>query len=150
MPGEVPHALPVDSHNTTAWDDEESRPHPSVSADEITALFENVAEAVGDLEQKRSGSLKELQEVAIQLAVAVAAKITRNSIEQHQHAVTELVTEAVGKLEGDGPVVVQLNPVDLELLEKQLGDSPPPWNSSRTVQFSAVRGNAAGQLQGRD
>jgi flagellar biosynthesis/type III secretory pathway protein FliH len=112
-------------------------PEPAVS-EELLALLESIHAAVLDCEERRRQSLGELQQVAIELAVAAASSLLFQEIEQERAGIRELVEQAIGHLGLDAPLDVLLHPQDAELLERQLADPPVPWTDQQvTIQTDA-------------
>jgi flagellar biosynthesis/type III secretory pathway protein FliH len=74
-----------------------------------------VQHAVEQLEERRRQNLAELQEVAVELAVAAAERVTGLAIDRDHFAVDRIVTELVDRVAAGGPVRVALNPVDFRL-----------------------------------
>jgi hypothetical protein len=94
-------------------------PAPVPEAD-LRPLVETLLHAVEELELRRRGVLGELQQATIELAVAIASKLTYRVIEAGEFAVEKLVQDAVSRLPANGPVSVWLNPEDLKLLQARL------------------------------
>jgi flagellar biosynthesis/type III secretory pathway protein FliH len=91
-------------------------------------LLESLQESLQELHARRQQSLAELQELAVELAVAVAAHVTRGAIDRQEHGVEPLVREALDRLGASGPVRVSLHPLDLPRLQaawQRPGDGPP-------------------------
>lgn len=105
---------------------QDSPPGPAVS-EELLALLESIRDAVRDCEQRRQQSLGELQQVAIELAVAASSHLVFEAIEQEQFGVQRLVEQAVDQLGLQAPFEVRLHPQDVELLDRQLAGQPAPW-----------------------
>jgi flagellar biosynthesis/type III secretory pathway protein FliH len=80
-------------------------------------LMASVQEAIQDLEDRRKQNLVELQEAAIELAMAAASRIVGEAIDRDIFAVDQVVGELLGRIASSGPVQVALNPADLKLLK---------------------------------
>jgi flagellar biosynthesis/type III secretory pathway protein FliH len=115
-----------------------ARGNPRVEADNaVMTLLESLRTTFEELEQRRRQSLADMQQAAIELAVAIAARIVRTAIDRDQFQVAELAAELVSRLSARGPVVVSLHPADLALLERQLQGRPVPWGADVRVTVHA-------------
>lgn len=83
----------------------------------IRGLLETLIENVRDLEARRQNSLEELQEAAIELAMAAASRIVRRAIDANELGCEEIVKEVLGRLAAPGTVRLALHPADLQLLQ---------------------------------
>ena len=84
----------------------------------LQELLETLVEQLDSFQQSREQNLQELQEIAIELGVAVASRLLRNELDANRFNVVELVREAITHLQLDEKLRVRLNPVDLEALAK--------------------------------
>jgi flagellar biosynthesis/type III secretory pathway protein FliH len=96
--------------------------------------FQDVCMAIDQLEQRRRNSLREMQELAIELAVSVAERVTRERIVEGKHAIEKLVAEMVEQFQPDLPLAVKLHPDDLRLLQERLETADGV--STRTTQLT--------------
>ncbi len=85
-------------------------------------LLEAFAEQVHTHSQTREQTLSEMQQVAIELAVAAASHLVFEAIEANQFGIEELVHSAVKQFEQNDPITVQLNPADYDLLMSRMKD----------------------------
>ena len=92
-------------------------PPPVDYSQVLSELMATVHEAVQDLEARRKQSLAELQEAAVELAIVAATRVVGEAIDRGVFAVDQVVAELIGRVMGDGPVRIALNPVDLKLLK---------------------------------
>lgn len=99
----------------------------------VTELLTTIDIRVGELEQMQRQSLGELQEVSIELALAVASHVTHEKISSEDFAIEQIVQHVVASLRSDEAVTVRLNPEDLCLLESRLQGQPPPWSACKSV-----------------
>ncbi|WP_437205269.1 FliH/SctL family protein [Planctomicrobium sp. SH664] len=93
-------------------------PPPAPPTVDLSPLFGNLHAAVEHLEERRHQSLQELQQVAIELAVAAASQLTFRAIEADQFGVEMLVQQAIDRLGLHEPLQLALHPADLELLQR--------------------------------
>ncbi len=87
--------------------------------EQLENLLNHVADAVRDLRLAQRDRLGEMQQVAVELAVAVATHVLYERIESGDYAIEELVRSAVKRLEPGSAVTVSLHPDDLALLERR-------------------------------
>jgi flagellar assembly protein FliH len=107
---------------------------------DIRPVLDSIAAAVEEIELRRQQSLAELQQVAVELALAVASQLTFVAISREEHAVEELVGEAVRSLGLEPGIVLSLHPADLDQLNRRLAQQPAPaWKSADL----AFRGDAS-------
>ncbi|MBX3444696.1 MAG: hypothetical protein KF774_20015 [Planctomyces sp.] len=104
----------------------------------LAEALESVRESLADLEVRRKQSLAELQEAAIELALAAAEQAVRQAIAADQIDVSRLVGELVSRFRLDQPVRVLLHPDDLRLLSAGQGNSSP-W-PAELVELAADPG----------
>ena len=95
---------------------------------EMRRLFASLEDLVQEHEQRRQESLGELQQLAVELAVAVASQVVSRAIDADQFGVKELVQSLVGRLGLAEPIKVTLHPQDLALLEAHLKQEPATWD----------------------
>lgn len=116
---------------------------------DIRPLLETIAERLRSIDERRQQALEELQQVAIELSVAVASYLVHTAIDRGEFGVEHLVRQAVDALGLDNAPVVSLHPTDLQLLQKRLLQQPPPWELSQ-VTFEADPGIARGGCRVED
>jgi len=92
-------------------------PPPVDTSRLLVDVMASVQEAVQELEERRKQNLVELQEAAIELAVAAASQIVGEALDRGAFAVDEVVANLLGRMTSDGPTQIALNPVDLKLLK---------------------------------
>lgn len=89
-------------------------------AEQLAALQQVVNEvglAIADLQQQQRTTLGELQQAAVELAVAAASWLTGAALDRDQFAVDELVEQMIKELNREQPLRIYLNPADARLLE---------------------------------
>lgn len=94
---------------------------------QIEQTLAAIAEEVREIEQRRQQSLRELQQVAVELATAIASRILHERIEEGAFDVEALIDNALNQLDFESPLTVGLHPKDLELLACRIEGRPPPW-----------------------
>lgn len=84
----------------------------------LQQLCDGLHTAIVDLQTQQRQSLGELQQVAVELAVAAASWLTMTAIDRDQFNLHQLIAAAIDHLGGNSPVTVRLNPLDHELFLK--------------------------------
>lgn len=103
----------------------------------VEGLLESIAEAIHELEDRRQRSLDELQQLAVELGVAVASKLVYQSLQADEFAVEKLVEGLLAQLPMQRPIVVRLHPEDLALLHRRLKGKTAPWSDRGEVSLVA-------------
>lgn len=110
-------------------------PPPAVPGIDIRPLLNTLLSAVQELDERRRESLRELQQAAVELSIAIASQLLRRAIDAGQFGVRELVEDALHRLPASGPVQVSLHPADLQQLQSQLAARAPHILAGREVRF---------------
>lgn len=95
---------------------------------DLRPLLEAIGAQLDEINERRQQSLLEMQQVALDLAIAVASQLVFQTITRDQHGVEELVRQAVHSMGIESRPIVALHPRDLELLHKRLGQEPDIWD----------------------
>ena len=101
----------------------------------IEQVLDSLTEAVQEIEQRREQSLSELQQVAVELAVAIASRLIYEKVEANDFAVEKLVEQVVCRLEPQTAVTIRLHPEDLTLLERRLEGKLTRWSNQEKIRF---------------
>lgn len=92
----------------------------------LQQLLADAAEAIQELQTQHRQSLGEMQEVAVELAVAAASWLVGVAIDRGMFAVDDLIMKSLEHLELTQPVKIRLNPADHELLQMLMKDPASP------------------------
>jgi flagellar biosynthesis/type III secretory pathway protein FliH len=95
---------------------------PPPDLDRTSELLESILEAARELEERRRQSLDELQEVAIELAMAATSRIVRRAIDRNEIGCDEIVSELLTRMGTSGPMRIAMHPDDLRLLNNSTAD----------------------------
>ncbi len=87
-------------------------------------LFAEVARLRGQWQDDADRRVNELRNVAVELALTVAAKFVHHEITRKEFPFESLVREMIGRLGNDRRVTVRLSPDDLAVMQNRLGDQP--------------------------
>ena len=90
----------------------------------IEDVLGNVRAAVQSLRAEQAARIQELRRVAVELATTIASRLLHERIESGDLPIEAKVRDMIDQLGDDEPVVIRLNPADLELLNDRLGDIP--------------------------
>ena len=85
----------------------------------VVELLESIKQRLDDLEQRRAQSLHEMQQLAMELAVAMTGHLIQARIEEGDTGLEHLAQQAIERLLPHGPVKVALHPSDLQLLAER-------------------------------
>lgn len=102
---------------------------------EIEEVFASIQESIQELEQRRNQSLKELQDLSIELAAAIASHVLQAKIEANEVQVAPIIATMIERFQKDEQLTITLNPVDLQLLECQASGQPPAWLKMDRVEL---------------
>lgn len=122
---------------------------PDSSQAEIAAchrLLQQITDMIQACDQRRKQNLLELQQVAIELAIAAASHLVETTIDRDQSGIEDLVKSAVNKFDESESITVSLNPDDLELLERRLAVTTH-HAQLRTLSIQADTNLARGSCQ---
>jgi flagellar biosynthesis/type III secretory pathway protein FliH len=117
----------------------------------ITTTLTRLGEVLRSLEEQQQRRLLEWQQAAVELGVALAARLLHQRIEVGEMALETVVREAVGRLAPDEPLRVRLHPQDLALLRKRLDGEPLlPEGLSVQVIGDPTLGRGDCHVEGRE
>jgi flagellar biosynthesis/type III secretory pathway protein FliH len=94
-----------------------------------------MTEAVQAFHSERRHILAEMQQALTELALAITGRLLHVKISADDFAVESLVQQVVEKLGVTEQVTVRLNPTDLALLHKRLGDRTLVVDAGSQMQF---------------
>ncbi|MCA9150274.1 MAG: hypothetical protein KDA92_13280 [Planctomycetales bacterium] len=103
----------------------------------VKGLLGDIDERLADLEQRRSQSLVELQQLAIELAIAVSMHVTQGVVDLGQFPIELLVKSAIERLEANRSVVIRLHPVDLVQMQSIVQRTAESWSLPENVKLVA-------------
>ncbi|MEP3482060.1 MAG: FliH/SctL family protein [Fuerstiella sp.] len=103
-------------------------------SDQTLQAIQGIQEALTEMEGRRSQSLEELQQIAVELAVMAAEHMTHRKIESGEFGLDALVKTAVQQLGMNEAAALQLHPDDLDLLKRQMADLKTAFNP-RQIQL---------------
>ncbi len=83
---------------------------PKPVGPDLNTLLEQIQLQVQELENNRRRSLRELQQLAVKLSVAIARQVCLREIAEDDHRVESLIAMAVQQLGSNGPLQVHVNP----------------------------------------
>lgn len=117
----------------------ESRPVGVVAdelAERVIHTLMSLEAALNEAEQRRQSSADELRLVAVELAVAIAARARAGSAGGEVTEIEDMVNDAVKRFSSEA-ITVALNPDDLDELMEALDGRPPPWSQHPTPRLTA-------------
>jgi flagellar biosynthesis/type III secretory pathway protein FliH len=112
-----PHAAPAKDNSQESQQLKEEH-------EALRRILTQLTDIAGELQAQQRQRLEEMQQVAVELALAVASRLLHERLEAGDCGVDLLVRQAVEQLKTTQPVTVFLHPQDVELLAKRLGTAP--------------------------
>jgi flagellar assembly protein FliH len=103
----------------------------------IERILATLTEVAHNLETQQHQRLGEMQQAAVQLAIAVAGRLLQQTIDTGSFPVEALVRKVVERLGPKAPVNVFLHPDDLALLQRRLGENQPLFPDGSAVRVVA-------------
>jgi flagellar biosynthesis/type III secretory pathway protein FliH len=91
----------------------------------LRTVLGKLMEVAGELQDQRRQRLEEMQQVAVEIALAVASRLVHEKLEKADSGVEELVRQAVQRLNTSQPITIALHPKDLDLLQNRSGKAVP-------------------------
>ncbi|MFP6765620.1 MAG: FliH/SctL family protein, partial [Planctomycetaceae bacterium] len=117
----------------------------------LSGVLADVCGVVVECEQRRAQSMKELQQLAVEIGFAAAERLVRSSLDRGNFCVERLVEEVLKQAVPETVIAVRLNPIDLKLLEEVQTLHPPPVDGPRFVGDPDVtRGSCRVECEGFD
>lgn len=101
----------------------------------LTPVISTLEEALKELARVKKEIKACAEKEAVDLALAVAKKIVCQEISANNQIVLNVVKEALKKVESKEEIVIKINPVDLEVIEKCRTDTPSLFSEVRDVVF---------------
>jgi flagellar biosynthesis/type III secretory pathway protein FliH len=86
----------------------------------IETILKEVSEVVKSLREEHDLRLQQWQRAAVEMAMTTAARLLHERIVSGDFPIDAKVRDMVAQLGEDEPVVVRLNPLDLELLKSRM------------------------------
>ncbi len=116
----------------------------------VEAVLAAVRGATADLRRQHADRLQEWQRAAVELGLAIAAKLLHERVTQGDYPVDEIIRQMAGRMEDDEVVTVRMNPADLALLERRLDGQPLfPDRDDPALVADPTLGRAECRIEGR-
>jgi flagellar biosynthesis/type III secretory pathway protein FliH len=117
----------------------------------VEAVLQSVRQAVTDLRTEDAARLGQWQKAAVELAMTMATRLLHDRVQAGEFPMEAKVREMLDQLGGDDAVAVHLNPLDLEVLKRRLGDEPlsPEGGEIRLVTDPSL-GRGDCRIEGRE
>lgn len=113
-------------------------PRADPDRERLREVLAGLAEVGENLYEQQATRLREMQQAAVELAVAVASHLTYQQLEAGTFPVDALVRHVVEQIGQAAAVTVYLNPLDLELLQRHGGKSLPEGVEIRLLADPAL------------
>lgn len=109
---------------------------------EVRNLFGEIHQVVGEFEQRRQQMIGELQSVAVEIGVAVAAKLTFQEVASNKEFIVPMVRQLIGNLDQQLNYVVWVNPADYAVIQKAiLAEEEPPTHFRFQIDNGLAKGD---------
>jgi flagellar biosynthesis/type III secretory pathway protein FliH len=136
LPTRIPPAPPVSS---TLLDHKSSQlvtvPTPDFS--NVENILAHIKDAVTDMQQQHERHISEWRRAAIDLALAIGARLIHDRIQAEQFPIEALVRDMLAPFVDSPAVTVCLNPHDLALLRERLAGRPLFDDLAGSIRFAA-------------
>lgn len=143
----TPEPMPV-AQTVDPWDTDVGK---QVRAEEqlIRGALAALRTAAADAAGRPAPTLAQMQQVAVEIALTIAARLLHQHVDGDQFPVEAMVRDMAGQMFDDAPVAVRLNPADLELLEKRLNGEPlfPGQDDPRLIPDGSI-GRGSCRIEG--
>lgn len=103
----------------------------------VERTLAHMTDVAHELKAQQRQRLTEMQQLAVELAVAIAGRLVHDRIEAGDFAVETLVHQVVERLETKQAVTVYLHPADIALLERRLGEGQALFPNNAEVRLAA-------------
>lgn|GEM_PF-2097657 len=103
----------------------------------IQAVLDSVTAALQEFQRRETQRLTEMQQVAIELAVAIASRLTHAKIQAGDFGIEGLVREVLEQVDRQQPATLYLHPQDMALLERRAEDEPTLFATGQAVRLTA-------------
>ncbi len=113
-------------------------------------LSTGLTAALNALDSRRRQAIEELQQAAVELAVAAAESILQSAIDRDLFPIDRLVQESISELSGRGKITIRLNEQDLELLTRileQADDAVLPDHVELVADSTCSRGSCVAEAE---
>lgn len=89
----------------------------------VEAALGSIRESLVDLEQRRQQSLAEMQQLAVELSVEIAAQVINQQLETNQSLAVGLAERAIARLNAAGETTLLLHPDDAAVVQAAVQES---------------------------
>lgn len=103
----------------------------------VQVLLARLADTVEQLALRQQTPLDEIRQVAVELGMAVAARLIHTRIQADEHGIEAIVRATLDRLPPQQPAMLRLHPDDLALLQQRLGKECAEALGERRVELVA-------------
>ena len=100
---------------------------------QVAKLLERITQQLEAIDARRSQLLEELQQVALELAIAAASHLAFQAIQNDQFGIEELIASAIASVDESLKTTVVLHPDDSALLFQRSRQSVEQWSETNVV-----------------
>ena len=87
----------------------------------VAAALRGLADGLQDVRAAQEKQTAGLQQLAVELAIVISGKLLCKQIDEERFEIEAMVRDMAAQLVDDEPVAVRLNPKDLHLMQRRLG-----------------------------
>jgi len=111
---------------------------------EIEPLLNKFEDALTELENVRKRVYQMAEKEAVDLSLAIARKIVGNEISINKNVITNIVREALKKVEGHDSIKIKLNPSEIKIISDAGTEFESVVNCFNKIEFSTDDSISAG------
>lgn len=142
---------PFESHDSAEFVDDDQLNQLRESLRSQQALFERAAHTLTEttkaVEKQLTSVVFELQEVAVELATAIASKLVFDEVNHNRFPIANLIHEVLGRLDTRATAIIRLHPDDLAVIQELPVIGEP--NNEQSVQYVADPALARGDCKAK-
>lgn len=143
---ETQRPVSVQTHDSLAQSEAQLAAQDPRLLDAVGGNLSDLIEMVSEFEQRRQQSMKELQQLAVEVGFVVAERLIRESIDRGSFSIEKVICETVERAAPATVLSVAMNPADLRLLEEARDAHPPP-KEIESLKFHGDSGISQGSCQ---
>jgi flagellar biosynthesis/type III secretory pathway protein FliH len=113
----------------------------------IQSVMTELSRVANSLREKQKEGLSELKQAAIEIGLAVAQRLIHEALDHGAFGIEKLVEEAIAKLGSPKECDLYLNPEDITLLKKGLGDDRRLVDEGSSIRILADGSLARGSCR---
>jgi len=128
---------------------EEAPPAPVVEPDSVAiqSLHDAIADFAASLKTQRTALAADISQASVELAVQIAERLLGIEIAANRQRLDQIVLTSLERIQASRAIAIKANPLDLDLLQKQLGENAVPDRYSALLNFQRDDSCPRGRLK---